>query len=692
MHVINVDIVAVAVVAAPNRHACSFTLCSESTLGAAVEPCSSPASGAHPQLVEAVLCQSKHDHRPQPHLSRREAAAQEALRRFFLPLQVRPRKWRAQAKGRLVQTKRSSAHLSVSELPPPVCLFASCARGETCHFGRPTSACADTVHCSHHWAVVSGSIDPDDPSPQAAAWREIQEETTLTRSDLELMRQGKSYLLPDESIGREWTIYPFAFRLKDLSEGGKGEEGITLDWEHDEWAWYDPMDVEDSESFGAVPRLAESLRRVWFEKGLGAEAGAVLTNGLDTLKHDQQSGARQLAGRALHILRDIVHKLDVQQPPDEWWTKVRFAAWHIWKNGRESMGAAILTVLLAPLKTMEQFILEQNKKHRTEPVPSDAAEWRNVLVHELERRIAARDDAANAVSVAFTRFLQQQFATRVEPHCPIRMLTLSESSTITHALRHVITNTALCFDLRILESRPLFEGVSLANSLITQVASVSDEPPMVGPSEHTNKPREATSAKLRITLCSDASSALASQDLDILVIGADRIAESGAVSNKTGSLPAILSARHVSPQARIITVSESDKVAPTGATTSHIVEDNDPAQLAHAWEADFNTESVKLGSGTVTKYLGGGSHKAENASAAAHGQFRSHTGSDVGAEARSRAPAAAVHVDIRNVTFEWVPPELIDIYVTEHGIQTVADMRKLSEARSIEEKRLFKDI
>lgn len=530
---------------------------------------------------------------------------------------------------------------------------------------------------------MSGSIDPDDPSPQAAAWREIHEETTLTRDDLELMRQGKSYLLPDESIGREWTIYPFAFRLKDTSEGGKGEKGITLDWEHDEWAWYDPMQIQDSEGFGAVPRLAESLRRVWFEKGLGAEAGAVLTNGLETLKNDHQSGARQIAGVALTILRDIAIKLDVQQAPDVWWTKVRFAAWHIWKNGRESMGAAILSALVAALKAMEQFIIGQNKERTTDSSTIDAAAWRDELVQELERRIAAREDAANAISVAFSDFLQQQFATRVEPNRPIKMLTISESSTIAHALRHAITNTTLCFDLRILESRPLFEGVSLASSLITPIAS----------SNNLNDPREPDSAaKLRITLYTDASSALASQDLDIVVIGADRIAESGAVSNKTGSLPAILSARHVSPQARIIAISESAKVAPPGATTSHIVEDNDPAQLLRAWQADFNNERVRLASGTVTNYLHGNNREVGNPTSKAHGLFGSRDVGAGGAKAPSPAPTAAAHVDIRNIFFEWVSPELIDVYVMEHGIKTVADIRKLSEALRIDEERLFKDI
>lgn len=561
------------------------------------------------------------------------------------------------------------------------------------------------LQCSHHWAVVSGSIDPEDASPQAAAWREIREETTLTRDDLELMRQGKSYVLPDESIGREWTIYPFAFRLKDPSEGGKGERAITLDWEHDEWAWYDPMDVEDSETFGAVPRLAESLRRVWFEKGLGPDAGAVLTNGLDSLKNDHQSGARQLAGRALVILRDIILTLDVQQPPDEWWTKVRFAAWHIWKNGRESMGAAILSALLAALKSMEQFITQQDKKH-TSPFPANnhnASEWRDALVQELERRIATRDAAANAISVAFCHFLKQQFATRVESNRPIRMLTISESSTITHALRYAITNTALYFDLRILESRPLFEGVSLVSSLITNpnVTSVPPDPP-IARLNNANDPREGTASaklsKLRISLYADAAAALASQDLDVLVIGADRIAESGAVSNKTGSLPAVLSARHVSPRAKIVILSESEKVAPPGATSSHIVEENDPAQLARAWQADFNGERIRLASGSVADSLSGNDHEAENSMLKVHGHLQSHTGASagvgVGAEAhpQARAPTAAAHVDIRNVFFEWVPPELIDFYVTEQGVRSVADVRKLSEALGIDQERLFQNI
>ncbi|KAF3761422.1 nagb/rpia/CoA transferase-like protein [Cryphonectria parasitica EP155] len=521
----------------------------------------------------------------------------------------------------------------------------------------------------HRWAVVSGSIDPEDPSPLAAAWREIREETTLTSSSLELMRQGKSYVLPDESIGREWTIHPFAFRLKDPSEGGRGENGITLDWEHEDWAWYDPMDIEDSESFGAVPRLAESLRRVWFEKDLGVDAGAVLTNGLERLKNDHQSGARQLAGAALEILRDIILKMDAQQSTDEWWTKVRFAAWHIWKNGRESMGAAILSALLAALKGMEETF--QRAKQDGTWSGSSSIEWRAASIEELNRRIAAREDAASKVSVALVNFLREQFATQEASGRPVKMLTLSESSTISHALERVIADTGLQLDLRILESRPLFEGVSLASSLIRAAGAWSSQASASHDAEAQKDSRVPPISKLQVTLYTDASAALASEGVDIVLLGADRIAESGAVSNKTGSLPAVLSARHTSSKAKIVVLGETEKVAPSGAACAHVVEDNAPTQLYRAWLAGHNSERIQsAAAGTVSNSLG-----SENAVATQPGPGE---------------PAA--HVGIRNIVFEWVPPELIHVYITEQGVWEIGDIHALSETLATEEERLFRHI
>ncbi|PGG98224.1 hypothetical protein AJ79_08933 [Helicocarpus griseus UAMH5409] len=123
---------------------------------------------------------------------------------------------------------------------------------------------------THHLAPISGSISPTtDPTPLAAAQRELSEETELDASSLTLWRTGEPFTFSDESVGREWTVFPFGFLLKREDEGGKGEEGVRTDWEHEGWGWYDPDEVlaGDGEvmvkGVPGVPRLKESLGRVW---------------------------------------------------------------------------------------------------------------------------------------------------------------------------------------------------------------------------------------------------------------------------------------------------------------------------------------------------------------------------------------------------------------------------------------------
>lgn len=505
-------------------------------------------------------------------------------------------------------------------------------------------------------APISGGIETTDPSPLAAAWREISEETTLTPASLALIRQGKGYSFDDESIGRSWTIYPFAFRLKTAEEGGKGEQGIQIDWEHEGWGWYDPLQVEDTAEFGGVPRLAESLRRVWFEKDLGEAAGRVLAEGLETLKNDQESGARQLAGVALQILRDVISNLPSQGPTEEWWAKVRFAAWHIWKNGRESMGAAIMNVLLSALSSIEETV----KQHKAFPDSSHSMKWRDSVVENLERRIALRNtESSRLVTRALAEYLESAYAAKLASHEPLTILTLSESSTISHSIRHLALKSGFALDLRVLESRPLFEGVSLAGSFAEDVAAARQSlAQQEGSDGHKPAP------KLKISLYSDASAALASKDVDVVIVGADRIASNGAVSNKTGSLPTILSARHIASLSgkpvKVVVLGESEKVAPPGSPEAHVVEENDPNQLIRAWSAEYNSARVRHGGSRLAELSKGGDDSIE----------------------------VAVH----NVFFEWVPAELIDLYMTEFGQWTVEDIGKHSQRLAAEEERLFGDL
>jgi translation initiation factor 2B subunit (eIF-2B alpha/beta/delta family) len=433
-------------------------------------------------------------------------------------------------------------------------------------------------------------------------------------------------------VRREWTVFPFLFRLKTAAD----EQRVQIDWGHEGWGWYDPDAVIRGvmDNLEGVPRLAESLRRVWFEANLGPKASRVLSDGLEALAYDYESGSRQLAGSALQTLRGVVAELDVPDngPTEELWLKMRSSAWHLWQNGRESMGAAIMSALLSALAGMEQTM---QKTHQDT--------LRVAVLGELDDRIAARQESAKLISQAFSTYLERTFADNLASHKPLSILTLSESSTIRQGLQHATLTCGFALDIRILESRPLFEGISLAGGVAEDLTA--------GPSW--------TSQTHKITVYSDASAALASSNIDVVLLGADRIAASGTVSNKSGSLPATLSAKHVSPLVKVVVLGESDKIALPGRLEDHVVEDNDPAQLSRAWQAEYNSQRVRSAATTLL-----------------HAQASSETD-------------MTVRIETRNVFFEWVPARLIDAYVTEFGEWGGQQISQHSAELEAEKKRFF---
>lgn len=516
-----------------------------------------------------------------------------------------------------------------------------------------------------------GTVDEADASPLAAAWRELHAVTTLTPDTLKLERQGKSFAY-NPCIDREWTVYSFLFRLKTQ------KSAIQIAWEHDSWAWHNPCEILEDPSFSNIPLLTESLGRVWFEKDLGAtidSAGELLARGLRRLKNDHQSGARQLAGVALCVLRDVVRALGVEPGGEHvWWTHVRTAAWHIWKNGRESMGAAILCVLLDALGSIEGTLGTRS----LDLIRDDA-------VIELDQRIARRADSPSIapVSDALLEYLEKHFP-KSEPtsvssvdtpsQTTLSILTLSESSTIAHSLQQLLLRSHFtAIDLRILESRPLFEGVSLAASLVHYAQSQSKPVPYAAAAMSPQRPP----TRININIFTDASAAMAAKGADVVLLGADRIASSGAVSNKTGSLPAALGAKQStflshgadhssssalgSRAAQVIVLGETEKIATPGDPHAHIVEDMDPTQLSRDWHSSFNSRRIRDAAACL-----------DGVTAAASGQMNTNT-----------------QVQVHNVFFEWVPPELVDAYITEKGVWTLQDIGMHSTALGREEERMF---
>lgn len=569
---------------------------------------------------------------------------------------------------------------------------------------------------THHHAPISGSIEPTDSSPLSAAWREIHEETTLTEaSGLKLLRQGKPYSFADESVGREWTVWPFAYVLMEPSGNGDGvgdwvgnqngegsvamkDKRIKIDWEHESWAWFDPLDVQDTSQFGGVPKLKESLRRVWFEIDLGREAGKVLAEGCRRLQEDYVSGARQMAGYALGVLRDVVDKMDdgvfdlherngdggKELEEAKWWKDIRMAAWHLWKNGRESMGAAIMSALLSALAAVEAEVFVQGQHSTgtgtTTSFNNTNNELKRTIISILNRQISTRSSTNDQISQSFATYISHHMHLSsvgvIDPHMqnPLSILTLSESSTITHALSHLpslLPNLPL--DIRILESRPLLEGVSLAATLAKALSSQDSDSDSDSASTKDNRQRQH-----RITVYTDASACLASRGVHLVLLGADRIASDGSVSNKTGSLAIVLATRYNSDStkgaggAKVVVLCDSEKVALPGPAEQHVVEDQGWEQVTRAWMGEGSSERIKGAARTVLNFVDATTRTEEEK------KMKDEEKENMG-----------VKVGVRNVSFEWCPGGFIDTYVTDQGEWNGENVKRKAEALQVLEERLF---
>lgn len=518
----------------------------------------------------------------------------------------------------------------------------------------------------HHLAPISGSIDAQaDSTPLDAAWRELKEETSLTPSSAKLWRKGRPFTFQDYEVGREWTIYSFAFLLKSYpcSHTKVDEEhtsvdktdGVVLDWEHDFHNWYDPEEVlqrlfeNGAEAMVSgqklVPRIADSLIRVYPEYEFGSTPGKRFRDGLQQLQDDHASGARELATISLGILRDML----VDMPPseayegevnwDEWWRKVRLAAWHIWTNGRESMGAAIASAMITALTELEDF--QRDGEYHAEYVEQ-------LMGSLVDERKATTAELSQAFAAYVKHELLKDRREGGDDGTTLRILTLSASSTIRESILHLLSTATdiHTVDLRVLESRPLFEGVSLGSGILSSYQN----------RQGGDNNDEDTCPRLNVTLYTDASAALASTDIDILLLGADRLAADGAVSNKTGSLPAALAAKHVSPQAKVVVLSEMDKVA---GQDGHSEESNQPAEVMRGWREAATGGGLK--------------------------------GLDV-VDATAGRGSTTVAVEVKNIYFEWVPPGLVDAYVTNEGIKGASDIQQRSKWIRGQIRRFFDDL
>lgn len=101
------------------------------------------------------------------------------------------------------------------------------------------------------WSGISGYLED---LPLKQAYREISEELSLPKEDLQLLATGDPITVVDDNLGVRWIVYPFLFKF--MGEDNK----LKLDWENMEAKWVRPEEIR---KFKTVPDLYRVLKNVW---------------------------------------------------------------------------------------------------------------------------------------------------------------------------------------------------------------------------------------------------------------------------------------------------------------------------------------------------------------------------------------------------------------------------------------------
>ncbi|KAJ5585711.1 hypothetical protein N7450_005498 [Penicillium hetheringtonii] len=450
-----------------------------------------------------------------------------------------------------------------------------------------------------HLAPISGTIEAGE-LPIQAAWRELQEETSLAHPDIKLWRQGQPFTFDDIAIRRRWTIYPFAFYLSPRRKRIFGWIGSMSDG---------TGTVQVQSAMGRIPRASPIYQRASGEFA----ASEALSSGIHQLKTDHLSGSHELTSIAIKNFRNVLIHLRDQ---DQWWDLAREAAWHLWKNGRESMGTATLNAFINIFADMESILPLSIK---------DQSSWDRLLA-VVNYHLEHRRETPIRIKDAFIKYLQEMFLPSQKQNQE-KVLHSTIRDSIIDAFSSLPLST---LDLRILESRPLFEGASMASAVLSSFQS---------------KHPTSSGRYLSLNIYTDASAALAATNVDFVLLGADQISSSGWVSNKTGSLPAVLSAKAASPGVKILVLSGLDKVAGSEEDLPENLQEpeiNESTEVTAPW-----VMSGVRGAKLLDEYIQGNSPKT-----------------------------AHCMVSIKNVTFEWVPAQLIDGYLCENGLYSEVEIQQ----------------
>jgi len=103
------------------------------------------------------------------------------------------------------------------------------------------------------WGGVAGYIEENE-KPYETALKEIREEVGIEKKNAALIREIEPFEFDDFHDERkyDWFIHPFLFKIKVV-------EKLKIDWEHSEYKWIDPSEIEN---FDTVPYFKDIVSEV----------------------------------------------------------------------------------------------------------------------------------------------------------------------------------------------------------------------------------------------------------------------------------------------------------------------------------------------------------------------------------------------------------------------------------------------
>ncbi|QDS68456.1 hypothetical protein FKW77_010823 [Venturia effusa] len=319
----------------------------------------------------------------------------------------------------------------------------------------------------------------------------------------------------------------------------------------------------------------------------------------------------------------------------DFWQEIRVFAYRL-SISRPSMGSAIASALTQALKSIEDGCVKSFGKdwiHISHDAAVDPQHLKDLAMKSLDEFLGNQSRIAQQLGEEFSKYLKKIFA---HLNRPLRILTLSFSSSLKGCLLQAFCQVeGLKIELCILESRPRCEGASFGVHLLQSLGSER----WTG-----NSVDDIRTPNLKVIIGPDSHICKFALDVDIVLLGSDRISESGDVSNKMGSLAAVLCAKQISPAVKVVALSVSDKIAKPGGMNEHVVENNDIEEVVQGWDDEAKKSYLEMDSENLV---------------------------------------------VENVYFEWVPARFVDVHVTERGVLDPTKIQEISREKEKLEKETF---